>query len=68
MHILQSKHTRLNEEEAVKLLSDLNISRTQLPKISSTDAALPEGCVTGDIIKLERKDEDGFVLYYRIVV
>ena len=68
MHILQSKHTKLSEEETTKILGELNISKTQLPRILSTDAGLPEGCERGDVIKLERKEDDGFVVYFRVVV
>lgn len=68
MHILQPKHTKLSEEETEKLLNSLNISKAQLPKILLTDAALPEGCVVGDVIKIEREEEDGTVIYYRVVV
>jgi len=68
MHILQPKHSKLNEKESEKVLSDLNISKAQLPKILSTDAALPEGCVAGDIIKIERKDKEKVNIYFRVVV
>jgi len=68
MHILQPKHTKLNEKETEELLNKLNISKAQLPKILSSDAALPEDCIPGDVIKIERKDEEGNVLYYRVVV
>jgi len=68
MHILQPKHSKLNEKESEKLLSELNISKAQLPKILSTDTALPEGCVVGDIIKIERKTGDKVNFYFRIVV
>lgn len=68
MHILQSKHTKLNEKESEKLLRELNISKAQLPKISFKDSALPEGCERGDIIKIERKDGDKIYPYFRIVV
>lgn len=68
MHILQSKHIKLNEKETQELLEKLNVSRAQLPKILSTDAGLPEGCETGDIIKIERKDDDEIHVYYRVVV
>jgi len=64
MHILQSKHIKLNEKEVEKLLNELNISKAQLPKILSTDAGLPEGCNIGDIIKIERKSG----AYFRVVV
>jgi DNA-directed RNA polymerase subunit H (RpoH/RPB5) len=64
MHILQPKHTRLNEKEAEALIKTLNVSKAQLPKILSTDTALPEGCAVGDIIKIDRKSG----VYYRVVV
>jgi DNA-directed RNA polymerase subunit H (RpoH/RPB5) len=68
MHILQPKHTKLNAKEAEEILKKLNVSRSQLPKILSDDVALPEGCEVGDMIKIERKSDDGAVIYYRIVV
>ena len=68
MHILQPKHTKLNEKESEELLAKLNISKSQLPKILSTDVALPDECAIGDIIKIERKDEGSIVTYYRVVV
>ncbi len=68
MHILQPKHSKLSEKESEKLLSDLNISKAQLPKILSTDPALPEGCVVGDVIRIERKEEDKVNIYFRVVV
>lgn len=68
MNILQSKHKKLSEKEAEELLTKFNISKSQLPKILSSDAALQEGCVVGDIIKIERKEEDKINLYYRVVV
>jgi DNA-directed RNA polymerase subunit H (RpoH/RPB5) len=68
MHILQSKHVKLNKKEAQDLLSEMNVSKAQLPKILLDDPALPEGCEVGDIIKIERKDEDNLFLYYRVIV
>lgn len=68
MHILQPKHVKVNEKEAEKLVKDLNISKSQFPKILSVDPALPEGCNIGDIIKIERKEGDKVHLYYRVVV
>ena len=67
-HILQPKHLKLNEKEALELLKRLNISKAQLPKILINDPALPEGCNIGDIIKIERKIGDKITLYYRVVV
>ncbi|MCL5729970.1 MAG: DNA-directed RNA polymerase subunit H [Candidatus Pacearchaeota archaeon] len=68
MHILQSKHTKLTEKDADEVLSKLNVSKAQLPKILSTDPALPEGCEVGNMIKIERKDGDKTETYFRVVV
>lgn len=64
MHVLQPKHTKLSSSEAEKVLSEYNIALAQLPKISKKDPALPEGCETGDIVKISRVDE----VYYRVVI
>ncbi len=68
MHILQSKHSKLNEKEADSLLEKLNVSKPQLPKILSSDPGLPENCEVGDIIKVTRKEEDKEIIFYRVVV
>ena len=70
MHILQPKHSKLNEKEVEELLSKLNVSKSQLPKILLGDTAMPEGCKIGDIIKIERKDSETekVFTYYRVVV
>lgn len=69
MHILQPKHSKINEKESDELLNRLNIAKSQLPKILSNDPALPENTNIGDIIKIERKSPDGKSnFYYRVVV
>jgi DNA-directed RNA polymerase subunit H (RpoH/RPB5) len=79
MHILQPKHTKLSEKDAIELLEKLNVSKAQLPKIFVSDPALPDGCEPGDIIKIERSDElksddeeqkkgNKLNIYFRIVV
>ncbi len=68
MHILQPKHTKLKEKEIQEVLEKYNISKAQLPKILSDDPAIPEGCVVGDILKIERKEKDKINIYYRVVV
>jgi len=64
MHTLQPKHSKLTEKESEQLLKDLNVSKAQLPKILSTDPALPEGCVIGEIIRIKREEGD----FFRVVV
>lgn len=68
MHILQPKHIKLKSEEVKKLLIRYNISLSQLPTMKLDDSALPEGCVRGDVIKIDRKEEDKVFTYYRVVV
>ena len=68
MHILQPKHSKLKTDDVEKLLKEYNISLSQLPKINAEDPALPENSKVGDVIKIERKDDEGTVAYYRVVV
>ena len=69
MHALQPKHTKMKPEEAEKLLEKHNISASQLPKISKKDPMVQEfQCETGDIIRIERKTEEGVQEYFRVVV
>ena len=67
MHALQPKHTKLKPEEIEKLLSELNISLAQLPKIKITDHALPEGTEISDVFKIERIIDGEKHIYYRVV-
>lgn len=67
MHVLQPKHAKLRPEEVKLLLEKLNLAVSQLPKIRLTDPALPEGCVRGDVVKIERDFEDKKRIYYRVV-
>jgi DNA-directed RNA polymerase subunit H (RpoH/RPB5) len=68
MNTLQPKHIKLHEKEVNELLSRLNISKSQLPKILLNDPALPEGCSIGDMIKIERKEEGELNVYFRVVI
>ena len=62
MHALQPKHVKLTEKEVEKLLDKFNIALAQLSKVSKKDPALPEGCETGDVVKISRKDEEYFFI------
>ncbi len=68
MHVLQPKHTKLKPDEVKKLLEKYNLSISQLPMIKLEDCALPEGFGKGDIIKIERKENDKLNVYFRVVV
>jgi len=69
-HVLVPKHKILSEEEKEKLLTELNISPKQLPKISVNDpAAKAIGAKVGDIVKIIRKSQTaGTAIYYRLVI
>ncbi len=68
MHILQPKHNKLKSEEVKNLLEKYKISISQLPKIKAEDPALLEGCVRGDIVKIERKEGDKVYVYFRAII
>jgi DNA-directed RNA polymerase subunit H len=67
MHILQPKHAILKSEDVKRLLSDFNASLSQLPKVKADDPAVPEGAIPGDVLKIERKDENKITVYFRVV-
>ncbi len=68
MHILQPKHIKLSEKEISELLEKYNISKSQLPRIRKEDSALPADCKAGDVIRIERKKDEGKAEYFRLVV
>ena len=68
MHALQPKHIKLKSDEVKQILEKYNISASQLPKIKADDHGLPEGCQTGDIVKIERAFRDKMRAYFRMVV
>ncbi|MDP3882198.1 MAG: DNA-directed RNA polymerase subunit RpoH/Rpb5 C-terminal domain-containing protein [Nanoarchaeota archaeon] len=68
MHILQPKHTKVKPSEIKELLSQYNIAISQLPKIKLSDPGVPEGCQSGDVLKIERKEGGETIVYYRVVV
>ncbi len=74
-HELVPEHYLLKDEEAEKLLKELNITRDQLPKIRATDPCVQllerkYGHIKdGSIIKIVRKsDIAGMSIAYRVVV
>ena len=67
MHTLQPKQIKLKPEEVDKLLSTLNISLAQLPKIKITDPTLSEDTEISQVIKVERVSDGNTTSYYRVV-
>ncbi len=70
MHVLQPKHIKLKEDEAVKLLVKYNIIKEQLPRIKISDPAIADLSIKkGDVVRILRKDEGGSENeYFRVVV
>ena len=68
MHTLQPKHSKLSKKDIQELLENYNISISQLPKIKKEDPNLPENCEVGDVIKIERREDDKTNIYFRVVV
>ena len=68
-HVLVPKHTKLSQEEADKLLLQLNITTSQLPKILKSDAAIKHlNLESGEIIEIERDSPTaGRTKFYRAV-
>lgn len=68
-HNLVPEHTILSDEEAEKILLDLNITEDQLPKILPNDPVVKAiEAKEGDILKITRKSETaGIFVSYRIV-
>jgi len=67
MHILQPRHTKLKPDEVKKLLEKYNITLSQLPKIKVEDPAISVDYVKGDVVKIERKEDDKIHVYYRVL-
>ncbi len=67
---LVPKHEVLSAEEAASVLENYGITKEEMPKIQSDDAAIKGMDVkVGDIIKITRKSQTaGEALYYRVVI
>ncbi|MFB6302559.1 MAG: DNA-directed RNA polymerase subunit H [Haloferacaceae archaeon] len=68
-HELVPEHRLLDEEDVEEVLDEYNVRRTNLPKITRGDPALPEDAETGDVVKIVRdsRTTDEAVVY-RLVV
>jgi len=68
-HEVVPKHIILTEEEAKKVIDDFDATKSQLPKLLSTDpVAKYYGMKTGTICKIVRNSQmTGESIYYRIV-
>lgn len=68
-HTLVPEHSLLDEEAIEDVLEEYDVTRTDLPKITSGDPALPEEAEVGDVIEIVRDSRTTErAVVYRLVV
>jgi len=68
-HELVPDHTLLDEDAVEEVLEEYNVERTDLPKITRTDPALPDEGEPGDVVRIERDSRTtDRATVYRLVV
>ena len=68
-HEMVPEHSVLDRETVESVLSEYDISRTDLPKIQRRDAALPDDADVGDVVKIVRDSRTtDEAIVYRLVV
>ena len=68
-HTLVPEHVLLSDEEAEAVLEEYGVNRTDLPKIATSDPALPAEAVPGDVIKIVRDSRTTeTAINYRLVI
>ena len=62
-------HTVLDGEEIEAVMEEYSIKKTDLPRITRSDPALPDEAAVGDVVRIERdsRTTDRAVVY-RLVV
>ncbi|MDY6817158.1 MAG: DNA-directed RNA polymerase subunit H [Halobacteriales archaeon] len=68
-HELVPEHVVLDEDDVDAVLEEYNVKRTDLPKITVGDPALPETAEVGDVIEITRDSRTtDTATVYRLVV
>lgn len=68
-HTLVPEHTVMDEDTLDGVLDEYDIKRTDLPKITRSDPALPEDAEIGDVIRIVRDSRTtDQATVYRLVV
>ena len=68
-HTLVPEHSRLSEAETEAVLEEYDIKRTDLPRITASDPALPADAEPGDVIKIVRDSRTtDTAVAYRLVI
>ncbi|MEF8772907.1 DNA-directed RNA polymerase subunit H [Halodesulfurarchaeum sp.] len=68
-HELVPEHRVLEDSDLEGLLEEYRIKRTDLPKIKTSDPALPEAATVGDVIQITRDSRTtDTATVYRLVI
>lgn len=68
-HTLVPEHTVVDDEAIDDVLDEYDVDRTDLPKITEGDPALPDAAGVGDVIRIERDSRTtDTATVYRLVV
>jgi len=68
-HTLVPEHTVMDDDDLEGVLTEYDIKRTDLPKITRSDPALPEDAELGDVVKIVRDSRTtDTAVVYRLVV
>jgi DNA-directed RNA polymerase subunit H len=68
-HDLVPEHTVLDDSAVEDVLEEYGIKRTDLPRITRGDPALPDGAEVGDVVEIVRDSRTTDVAtVYRLVV
>ena len=68
-HELVPEHRVLDDSDLEGLLEEYGIKRTDLPKIRTSDPALPEAATVGDVIQITRNSRTtDTATVYRLVI
>lgn len=68
-HNLVPEHAVLDDAGVERVLAEYDIDRTDLPKITRTDPALPDDAAVGDVVEIVRDSRTtDRAVTYRLVV
>jgi DNA-directed RNA polymerase subunit H len=68
-HTLVPEHTVLDEPEIEAVLAEYDVKRVNLPKIRTSDPALPDEAEVGDVVEIVRDSRTtDEATVYRLVI
>ena len=68
-HTLVPEHAILDEPEIEEIMAEYDVERVNLPKIRTSDPALPDEAEAGDVVKIVRDSRTtDTAVVYRLVI